>query len=336
MLKNLTKLIIIVLGIATITSSCSKNKNELELLDNKNIFSISGNQTIIMDGVINSKSLNEFNDLYSKNSSIKQVNIKKCDGSINDEINLKLSQRVHDLGLNTHLVDGGLIASGGVDFFLAGINRTAGENVKIGVHSWAGGGKTAKDFPKGHASHQSYIDYYKAIGFSKENAESFYYFTINAATAESVHWMTKEEILKYNILTPAEIYTKAQLQGIWMLTSLSSIDNPVQLSFTDDNLNFSDFKKVQAQWSLLVPNGMNSFKFTIKNNIVSGKLELSNGALDRYRSLNLNKEMIDLAESWTKEEREIFQILKMTEKSMIISALSRNGKDRTVVFLNKK
>jgi hypothetical protein len=71
--------------------------------------------------------------------------------------------------------------------------------------SWAGeesGGKkiSATDFPKGHKNHLPYIRYYTNVGFTQEQAETFYYFTINAASAESMHWMTKEEIKKYHIL----------------------------------------------------------------------------------------------------------------------------------------
>lgn len=36
-----------------------------------------------------------------------------------------------------HLVDNGVIASGGTDFFLAGTTRRIGDDTKIGVHSWS-------------------------------------------------------------------------------------------------------------------------------------------------------------------------------------------------------
>ena len=97
-------------------------------------------------------------------------------------------------------MDNGSIASGGVDFFLAGTKRTKGSNTQIGVHSWSDGTNTAIDYVVGHANHFPYINYYKNIGFSQEDAESFYYFTISSATAKSIHWMTESEILKYNIL----------------------------------------------------------------------------------------------------------------------------------------
>ncbi|WP_439185380.1 hypothetical protein [Carboxylicivirga taeanensis] len=334
MLTDLTKLIVIVLGIVTITTACSKEEDEFALLEKKKIFSVVDDQTILLNGVINSKSLNEFNELYEKNPGVKQVNIQQCDGSINDEVNLELSKRVHELGLSTHLMDNGLIASGGVDFFLAGLTRTAGKNTKIGVHAWADGGKTAKDFPKGHAYHQSYIDYYKAIGFSNKEAEDFYYFTISAAPADKIHWMTTEEIVFYKLLV-AE-YTLDQLQGTWLLTSSTDTNHLPEVEIIDNVLNFGAFKKVSGQWSWLAPDGMNSFAITLKNNILSGRLMLSNGAIDRYRALNLNKEMIDLAEAWSKQEREIFQVLSVDAKQLVIKALSRDGQYYFSVTLTKK
>jgi len=181
--------------------------DEMKTLQKANIFMLSKDgQSIILDGVINSSALKKFKELYTQNPNVKSVDIVNCDGSIDDETNLKLASFIHEKGLNTHLEDHGLIASGGTDLFLAGINRTMGKDTKIGVHSWAGNGKkgkivTAKDFPKDHKNHQPYIVYYKSIGFSQEQAEDFYFFTINAASAEDIYWMKEEEIRKYQLLT---------------------------------------------------------------------------------------------------------------------------------------
>ncbi len=98
-------------------------------------------------------------------------------------------------------MDNAEIASGGVDFFLAGVKRTRGKNTKIGVHSWGGDGESATDYPRGHANHLPYIKYYVLIGFTQKQAEDFYYFTIYAAPANGIHWMTEAEIKKYNMIT---------------------------------------------------------------------------------------------------------------------------------------
>lgn len=215
MLKRTFKLMVVALGLIAITTACNDVSDvveevatEIAKLEKADIFSVVDNETIMLNGIINTKALTEFNALYAKNKTVKIINIKNCDGSINDEVNLQLSKRIHDLKLNTHLMDNGKIASGGVDFFLAGIKRTAGKNTKIGVHSWSGDGKTATDFPVEHANHQPYINYYKSIGFTTEEAKAFYYFTINSASADKIHWMTAEEIKKYKMLTSEVIITK--------------------------------------------------------------------------------------------------------------------------------
>lgn len=167
------------------------------------IFTVmSDNNTVVMDGVISTGALTDFQQLIQQYPTIKTVNIKNCPGSTDDDANLKLSKLIHDKGINTHVMDNGEISSGGVDFFVAGIKRTLGTNTKVGVHSWAGGdGDVATDYPRGHQNHLQYIEYYKSVGFTQKQAEDFYYFTIYAAPAESVHWMTATELKKYGVVT---------------------------------------------------------------------------------------------------------------------------------------
>ncbi|MFY0630473.1 MAG: hypothetical protein JXR05_08835 [Flavobacteriaceae bacterium] len=190
--------------VATIFMSCSTNDDDLNQTSERQfgIFKVlSDDTTIEMDGTINSSSLVNFNRLAEVYPNINKINIKNCDGSSDDNVNLQVSAKVHQKGMNIHLMDNGEIASGGVDFFIAGRQRTKGNNTRIGVHSWAGGGSTATDFPVGHANHLPYINYYVSVGFTQQQSEAFYYFTINAAPASSIHWMTDAEIAQYNLIT---------------------------------------------------------------------------------------------------------------------------------------
>lgn len=191
----------IAIYLITILSSCQRK--QIDTLRNQDIFSVlQGDSILLMDGTINSKSLKAFNNLYQAFPSIKKINIKNCDGSMDDATNLKLSKQVHELKFNTHLSDNGHIASGGVDFFLAGIERSRGNNIAVGVHSWADGDNhQATDFPRGHANHLPYINYYIAVGMRQQEAENFYYFTIYAAPAASIHYMTEAELQTYSIFT---------------------------------------------------------------------------------------------------------------------------------------
>lgn len=183
-------------------NSCHPYMDQMPI-GTQSIFTIlEGDSTVLMDGVINQHSLDNFNKLYRKFPSIKKIEIRECEGSMDDETNLQLSKRVNSLNIDTHLQDNGLIASGGVDFFLAGIKRTRGSNVTVGVHSWSDGNSVqATDFPVGHAHHLPYINYYVSIGFTQQLAEDFYYFTINAAVASEIHNMTESEIQTYTIFT---------------------------------------------------------------------------------------------------------------------------------------
>lgn len=207
-MKTILKSVLFLFLTIGLVCACNKDDEIITSTTKTKTFGIfkvlDDNLTVEMNGVINSKSLAKFNALYAAFPTVTTINIKECDGSMDDETNLKLSAKVHQLGLNTHLLDNGMIASGGVDFFLAGIKRSAGVKTKIGVHSWAGedgNGKTftATDFPVGHAYHLPYINYYITVGFTQKQAVDFYYFTINVATADSIHWMTKEEIKTYGM-----------------------------------------------------------------------------------------------------------------------------------------
>ena len=197
--------LILFLGSSLFLASCNKDDDTVTPQTQFGIFKIENSTTVEMDGAINSNSLNNFNALIVANPDINTINIVNCDGSLDDVTNLQLSKLVHDRGTNIHIKDNGTIASGGTDFFLAGTKRTKGSNTRIGIHAWAseddnGNEVSATDFPVGHANHQQYIDYYVSIGFTPQQAEEFYYFTINSAPAEKIHWMTDEEIAQYGML----------------------------------------------------------------------------------------------------------------------------------------
>ncbi len=64
------------------------------------------------------------------------------------KLNLRASLYVRRLGLNTKVNQRSIIASGRIDFFLAGKTRTVAKGAKIGVHSWGSGGKPATELSK--------------------------------------------------------------------------------------------------------------------------------------------------------------------------------------------
>jgi len=165
------------------------------------IFSSQDANTAFMNGVIGSNTPAHWDNFIAAFPNTNKIIMRDCPGSEDDEANLQAARKIHNNNLTIHLPADAEIASGAVDLFLAGTTRTREAGSKIGVHSWSDGNNDATAFPVGHENHQPYIDYYKEMGFSQEDAEAFYYFTINAATASDIHWMTDAEIEQYNLLT---------------------------------------------------------------------------------------------------------------------------------------
>ena len=165
-------------------------------------FSIENDSTISLNGVISSNTLNAFNEVLRQNPDTKWLIFKEAPGSEDDETNVRVGRKLRETGLNTHVEAGGFIASGAVDLFLAGTKRTLGVSTQVGVHSWSDGRNDATDFPMDSEEHQLFIQYYVDIGIRQQLAEDFYFFTINAAPADDIHWMTADEIALYEIESP--------------------------------------------------------------------------------------------------------------------------------------
>lgn len=158
-------------------------------------------KTITMNGTIEDNYAAKWDELVAAYPDVNKINIKECGGSGNDDENIKLCKKVFDKKIDIHIMDNGLVASGGTDFFLAGRNRTIGSNTEIGVHSWAAGDTQAKDLPKDDDRHEPYIELYKYYGRSEQWANDFYFFTIEAAPSDDMHNMTSEELKTWAILT---------------------------------------------------------------------------------------------------------------------------------------
>jgi hypothetical protein len=153
-------------------------------------------------GIIDGTTPKVVQDLIDKFPQVTTIVMLACPGSENDEANLKASLLLRKRGYKMYLPKGAFIGSGAVDMFLLGSQRVIDATYKsVGVHAWSDGIMEATDFPKGHAYHQLYISYYMRIGLTQEQAENFYYFTIYAASADDIHWMTEEELDQYQVRT---------------------------------------------------------------------------------------------------------------------------------------
>lgn len=163
-------------------------------------FKVTGD-TALMTGVITSSLPAVVLQLIFEHPNVTTIEMQIVPGSIDDVANLRAALYVRQFGLATKLNSRSSIASGGTDFFLAGKQRYVEKGATIGVHSWSGGaGIDGRDVPRDDPEHQKYIEYYKLVDIP----ESFYWYTMEAASPGDIHLMTEEEIETYKVRTPVE------------------------------------------------------------------------------------------------------------------------------------
>ena len=159
-------------------------------------FELDGNK-FVANGVIDGDTLDAFEDIVDEHPDIKVLVLQQVDGSVDDEANVEFARIVRELEFTTIVPSDGLIASGGTDLFLAGVKRVLETGACVGVHSWGAEDFVATELPRSHEEHDRYLDYYDDVGVD----EGFYWFTLEAAPADKMHWMSKGEVNKFNVAT---------------------------------------------------------------------------------------------------------------------------------------
>lgn len=159
-------------------------------------FTVDGN-LLILEGALDGETLAAFEAALDAAPGIDTLVLRHIEGSLDDEANLVFSQRVRELGLTTVVPSDGMVASGGTDLFLAGASRRLEPGACVGVHSWATDTYDAQDLSRDHAEHDPYLDFYENIGIDPD----FYWFTIYAAGADDMHWMSAEEAQEWDMTT---------------------------------------------------------------------------------------------------------------------------------------
>ena len=153
---------------------------------------------LFVRGVVDGVSRDQVYDALLDAPNVRVVVLTSVPGSADDEVNLELSRMLRDAGVTTYLPAKALVASGGTDLFLSGAQRIVERGAMVGVHSWADtDGTFGDDLPRDDRQHQIYLEYYREMGIP----EDFYWFTLQAAPPEGMHWMTEAELEDYAIYT---------------------------------------------------------------------------------------------------------------------------------------
>ena len=120
----------------------------------------------------------------------------------NDEELYKAATKVRNNNIKTILTSESVVESGAVDLFISGSSRSIETGAKIGVQSWSyGGGTDGADLPEDHDDHQMYFDFYTEMFDNDTLGIAFYWFTLESASGDDIHYMTDEEIEHYELAT---------------------------------------------------------------------------------------------------------------------------------------
>ncbi len=230
-------------GFTQISQSCDCIVDTLGLENYLSMLSLNENQPLsfevenasstfaVLHGYIDGSTPSVVQSFISNYPNVTTLVFMQVPGSADDNANLIASQDLRNRGYKHYLPavtaysQDAFIASGGVDMFVGGLIRVVDVDAEVGVHSWSDGSNDATDFPVGHPYHLSYINYYVNMGFTQQEAEDFYYFTINAAPASGIHFMTETELNNYGTRTctfaSAPNYSLTQMGN----TLMADLDN---------------------------------------------------------------------------------------------------------------
>lgn len=160
-------------------------------------------KVLVMRGVINGGTPYALRRAVRQNPGIRTIVMVDVPGSVNELANMEAARFVRRQGISTYIPYNGYIASGGTDFFMAGVTRTMEHGTQIGVHAWQNNLHSGNILPRNHPDHKSFLRYFASINISPE----FYWFSLRAAPHHRLHIMSYRELRRYRVVTR---FTKAR------------------------------------------------------------------------------------------------------------------------------
>jgi hypothetical protein len=151
-------------------------------------FRVLSEQRVELNGSIESDTPAQFRALLRAFPLIRQIDMVECPGTGDDEANLALARMVRKAGIATFVPNGGSVRSGGVELFLAGVERRAEPGAQFAVHSWVDeDGLEPDDYAESDPVNQEYVAYYREMGMSADKAKAFYDLTNSVPHDEALY-----------------------------------------------------------------------------------------------------------------------------------------------------
>ena len=163
-----------------------------------------GRFTLIADGdtahaygTTDTESFEEVRRWLDAHPDVERIVLRDVPGTKDMFTNTRIARMIRARGIDTHLNASSRIASGGVDLFLSGEERTMGCGAYIGVHSWKShDGDTPKSL--GYDPAADYMtEFHAEIGVDPE----FYPFARDASPHELLYVLRPRDIERFELLS---------------------------------------------------------------------------------------------------------------------------------------
>ncbi len=154
---------------------------------------------------------------------VEQLDMVECPGTRDDRANLKVGRMIRAAGLVTHVPAIGSVRSGAVELFLAGVDRDIAHGAEFAVHSWMDAyGREADDFSFDAPENRQYLDYYREMGMSTDQARAFYDFTNSVPHARAL-WLGASDMRRWSG-RPQQAKTPARTKAVRSAPTLAYAD----------------------------------------------------------------------------------------------------------------
>lgn len=165
----------------------------------------------------------QFARMLREHPGITTIEMVDCPGTEDDLANLEVGRMIRAQGISTYVPAGGSVRSGGVELFLAGARRYADPGSEFAVHSWQDDtGLEPADYAADAPENRRYVDYYRQMGMSADQAQSFYAMT-NSVPFASARWFGAGEMAAWVQLDEVKVDVAPRFQFVQLAALVDSI-----------------------------------------------------------------------------------------------------------------
>jgi len=164
---------------------------------------LDGNRAAIV-GVTDARTPAAFAQMMRDWPQIALLEMVDVPGTEDDRANLRLGRMIRAARIATYVPAGGSVRSGGVELFVAGIQRYADADAEFAVHAWMDeDGLEATDYAASAHENAKYLAYYRQMGMAAGEAAAFYAMT-NSVPHDDARWLSGAQMAHWVKLNGTE------------------------------------------------------------------------------------------------------------------------------------